>query len=378
MRRLLDELRYDRDRQLLLRFYLSDDSKEEICADLGDRAGALPPGPVPRPRAAAGALGAGGEAAAVLRGGAENCRQDRRRSFTEANRGWGDATSMDHQSIDAGNIAERYVTGRLPPEEAARFEEHYLDCPSCCARVEAAERLQRGLRRLAEEAAVRRSRRSPRWSRSPRLALAAAALLAVALVPAWLELREVQRLRSDLARTKAEKGSADRLAAEGELQQTRRDLAAEAEKREALAREMAADRQPQTDLPVLALTPVRGGRRGPVRTLKLPAKPGWVALWVEPGDADYPAYRATLRTNEGAVVFQASPPRAQRPRRPARHRPLDLARPRRLPARPRRPPARPARRCRSAGSRCGSSEARSKDSKDDKDSRAVVFCPCCP
>jgi RNA polymerase sigma-70 factor (ECF subfamily) len=34
VRRLLDELRYDRDRQLLLRFYLSDDAKEEICADL--------------------------------------------------------------------------------------------------------------------------------------------------------------------------------------------------------------------------------------------------------------------------------------------------------------------------------------------------------
>ncbi len=66
---------------------------------------------------------------------------------------------------------------------------------------------------------------------------------------------------------------------------------------------MAADRQPQTDLPILPLTPVRGG--APVRSLKLPAKPGWVALWVEPGDTDYPAYRATLRTAAGAVVFQA-------------------------------------------------------------------------
>jgi RNA polymerase sigma-70 factor (ECF subfamily) len=35
VRRLLDELRFDRDRQLLFRFYLSDDAKEEICADLG-------------------------------------------------------------------------------------------------------------------------------------------------------------------------------------------------------------------------------------------------------------------------------------------------------------------------------------------------------
>ncbi|HEX4966649.1 MAG TPA: sigma-70 family RNA polymerase sigma factor [Thermoanaerobaculia bacterium] len=34
VRRLLAELRFDRDRQLLLRFYLSDDGKEEICGDL--------------------------------------------------------------------------------------------------------------------------------------------------------------------------------------------------------------------------------------------------------------------------------------------------------------------------------------------------------
>lgn len=211
---------------------------------------------------------------------------------------------MDHPSIDAGNIAERYVTGRLTSEEAARFEEHYLDCPSCCARVEAAERLQRGLRRLAGQAATGATG-GLRWNRSPRLALAAAALLAVGLVPAWLERGEIRRLRSDLVRTKAEKGSTDRLdAVQRDLQQTRRDLAAEAEKREALAREIAADRQPQTDLPVLALTPVRGG--APVRTLKLPARPGWVGLWVEPGDADFPAYRATLRSTRGVVVFQAS------------------------------------------------------------------------
>jgi len=34
VQRLLGELRYDRDRQLLFRFYLSDDTKEEICTDL--------------------------------------------------------------------------------------------------------------------------------------------------------------------------------------------------------------------------------------------------------------------------------------------------------------------------------------------------------
>lgn len=229
---------------------------------------------------------------------------------------------MDHQAIDSGNIAERYVTGRLTPEEAAGFEEHYLDCPSCIARVEAAERLERGLRRLAEPPAANAAGASgtPRSSRRARppqwTALAAAALLAVTLGPAWLaEVREARRLRTDLAtardalaRAQGEKGNAERLAAvEGELRETRQDLAAEAAQREALARELAADRKPQTDLPVLALTPVRGGgAEGPVRTLERPEKPGWVAFWVEPGDTGYPAYRATLRKAGGAVVFEAS------------------------------------------------------------------------
>lgn len=226
---------------------------------------------------------------------------------------------MDHRTIDAENIAERYVTGRLSPETAADFEEHYLDCPACCARVEAAERLERGLRRLAEDAAAGTSRvvRPARWTPSPRWGLAAAAMLVVALLPGVYGLREVQRLRGDLVTTREalERAEAEgagkiepgRLASlEGELQTTRRELAAEAEKREALAREVAAGRQPQAQVPVLPLTPVRSAPDGgPVRTLDLPKEPGWIALWIEPGE-DYPAYRATLRTGQGAVVFQAS------------------------------------------------------------------------
>lgn len=232
---------------------------------------------------------------------------------------------MDHKTIDAENIAERYVTGRLAPETAADFEEHYLDCPACCGRVEAAERLERGLRRLAEDAAAGAPLPAPRtrWAPSPRWGLAAAAMLVVAILPGVYGFREAERLRGDLATTREALSRAeanrpeenrpetvdpDRLAAiENELETTRRELAAEAEKRETLAREVAAGRQPQTHLPVLPLTPVRSGGPddGPVRSLTLPKEPGWIALWVEPGE-DFPAYRATLRTGQGAVVFQAS------------------------------------------------------------------------
>lgn len=224
---------------------------------------------------------------------------------------------MDHRTIDAENIAERYVTGRLAPALAADFEEHYLDCPACCSRVEAAERLERGLRRLAEDAAAgvplhaHPARRIP----SSRWGLAAAAMLAVALLPAGYGFREIQRLREDLAATQgalrraeeagAEKVSPERLASlQGELEASRRRLAAEVETREALAREVATGRRPQAPLFVLSLTPLRSTPDGgPVRTLNLPKEPGWIAVWIEPGE-DFPAYRATLRTAEGAVVFQ--------------------------------------------------------------------------
>jgi hypothetical protein len=246
---------------------------------------------------------------------------------------------MDHRTIDAESIAERYVTRRLAPEEEALFEEHLLDCPACCTRVESAERLQRGLRRLSEEAAAGAAAGPlpARWSRSPRLALAAAALLALALLPAGLELRQVQGLRADLdaaRREVANSRTAHRTApsdADAQLDQARRDLedhatpaedaqrqltadlesarrelATQDERRQGLERELAAGRRAQADLPVVALTPVRGGASGgPVRTLVLPAEPGWVALWVEPGDADFPAYRATLRDVQGKAVFTA-------------------------------------------------------------------------
>jgi putative zinc finger protein len=212
---------------------------------------------------------------------------------------------MDHRTIDAENVAERYVTGRLPPEEAARFEEHYLDCPACCARVEAAERMERGLRRLAEEAAGGSGRRFARAGRSPAWGLAAAAVLVLALLPAGFERRRAALLERDLAaaqgelaraRTTAPAPDAHAAALAGELAEARRELAQETARREELAR-------PQADLPLLRLAPLRGGGEEPVRTLTLPRKPGWIALWIEPGGDEAPAYRATLADAHGNAVL---------------------------------------------------------------------------
>ncbi len=207
----------------------------------------------------------------------------------------------DHAHIDAAGFAERYVTGRLSPAETAAFEEHYLDCAECCARVEDAERMQRGMHRLAEEEAVRApmasmARTTPAvaavpglpgmsgaWhpARTPRLALAAAALLALGLLPAAFERQEIGRLRRDLAATE---------------------------------RQLDDERRPQANLPVLAIGALRGGgggggtaAEGPVRTFTLPRQPGRIALWIEADGDEAPAYRVTLTDAAGRQVLAASP-----------------------------------------------------------------------
>ncbi|MEO1085859.1 MAG: zf-HC2 domain-containing protein, partial [Acidobacteriota bacterium] len=66
-----------------------------------------------------------------------------------------DKTAMDHPQIDTEHVIDRYLAGRLPPEEEARFEEHLFACTECLEQVEAGEALRRGLQTAAAEDGVR-------------------------------------------------------------------------------------------------------------------------------------------------------------------------------------------------------------------------------
>jgi len=39
---------------------------------------------------------------------------------------------MDHSEVEANGLIERYLQGRLDPEEAERFEDHYFECAESC------------------------------------------------------------------------------------------------------------------------------------------------------------------------------------------------------------------------------------------------------
>lgn len=191
---------------------------------------------------------------------------------------------MDHAEIERDDVVERYVSGRLEPEELARFEEHYLGCAACCDAVEGAELLREGLTEMAAEEAAQVVARGllARVLVRARGPLGAALVLALALLPAGLAWRDNRRLATDLA---------------------------------AAVRTLAEERRPRVNTPILTLATRRG--EDAVRQISLGSEPEWLVLAVELSEPVAGRYRATLSTRppspagepEGAaesVIWQSS------------------------------------------------------------------------
>src|SRR4051794_36613916 len=62
---------------------------------------------------------------------------------------------MDHTTIEENGLIELYFQGLLPPEEEARFEEHFVGCPQCTEQLELARGFQRGVKSMVAEDAAR-------------------------------------------------------------------------------------------------------------------------------------------------------------------------------------------------------------------------------
>jgi len=181
---------------------------------------------------------------------------------------------MNHPEIDERQIVEHYVAGKLSDEEAARFEEHYLECPACVQEVEDAERLHRGLELAATQDLVARRTIVAAVARllgtgRGRGSLLVAALLAVALLPAGLAWQRAGRLDDELG---------------------------------AARRELEDERRPRINTPVLELVASRAGEQ-PLQQISLAPEPEWIVIAVELGDAAEESYIATLTGDGGAVVW---------------------------------------------------------------------------
>lgn len=57
-----------------------------------------------------------------------------------------DATQVYRPSACRSELADLYCLGRLTPDEAEAFEEHYLGCPVCAEQVATADEFIAALR----------------------------------------------------------------------------------------------------------------------------------------------------------------------------------------------------------------------------------------
>lgn len=232
-------------------------------------------------------------------------------------------TGMDHDYIATNGLVERYRLGSLPPDEEARFEEHFLGCPECTEQLELARGFQRGLKtmvaedvaRVAVAQAVVQAGLFAWLARRGRLAqwgFALATLLVVfglgALQSLW-SLREAARSEATLAALSDRERALERDAAR--FQKLYVDSDAHRRELEEKLAQAKTSEAPQgiaasvANLSVALLTAVRGPGEA-ATTIDLSKAGDLVALAVDPGaGASFETYRVTL-TKAGATVFQKS------------------------------------------------------------------------
>lgn len=226
------------------------------------------------------------------------------------------------------DLVDAYVKGELSGQALGRFDSYYLASPKRQEKVGFAQALQT----IAERAAATRPATTepdslpapvasdkPSWWASllnfftlPRLALAAAAMLALA-AGGWMVF-EVSRLRGQVDQAQARHGALEQREKElrEKLEQQQRasstmekELKQVREEKDRLARLMALDGQLAKSQPPalpanLNIAPFK--LSAPTRSLNqataisIPAQTDYVALQLELEPDDYPAYRAALLT----------------------------------------------------------------------------------
>jgi hypothetical protein len=225
---------------------------------------------------------------------------------------------MDHTYIEEHQIADRYVQGTLPEDEAERFENHYLSCPACLDSLDLAESVQRGFRRTATQDAERLTDARQlvllawlgRLSRQRQAGILLSALLVLTVLSSAPGLymsaergRELRQTQTALAAERQRTATAGTLRAD--LDAGRRALAGERAAHARDVTELDQLRQPEANVAVLLLDLVRDAGpspEAPAQQVRQPAASGRIVL-ASPVDRPFqPSYRAELLDGHGREV----------------------------------------------------------------------------
>jgi anti-sigma factor RsiW len=243
---------------------------------------------------------------------------------------------MTHQEIQANEIIEQYVRGKLPTVERRAFQEHLFECDECFQQAEVTARFVAGVREAArtgllpvhdqpESAQTVGAWFNQGWAfRWAVPALAASLLIAITLIGWWAW--SLRRQNQWLTQQAAEQ---NRAAEELRLSETKirelenRGTASEAEK-ESLQQEiqrlkeqvavaerqrgdqLAQGRQPDPNLPMINIYPVgdaqRSGGTSDVNQLRLPPETRSFVLLLSDFQPGLANYQLEIMNSSGRVL----------------------------------------------------------------------------
>lgn len=242
---------------------------------------------------------------------------------------------MDHKHIDDLDLVERYLMGRLAGEEAAQFEEHFVDCPQCADRLETTKALIEGLRLVASDQAAEAHTDGPveprQYWRHPisrgSLALAAGILLVVGLAGAVIVSNQVRRSRADAALARIAAAEWERRYEE-ERQSSSKALSKPTDSERELSGPVSqpggleneheqkpevddhsGPKGPQINLAIFVLKATRGGdpANGSPNELTLPRSPANFVISVQlEEEGSYKAYRMMISTVQNQLIWKGS------------------------------------------------------------------------
>jgi hypothetical protein len=239
---------------------------------------------------------------------------------------------MNHEQIDQFDLIDRYVRGNLPAEESAAFEEHFVDCSECVARLQTTKNFLKDLRLVAAEQAVQNDSRPVggafRVVLMRPVAWAAACLLVGAVAGTLFAIYYTRGLRDEIEQAKSLSEqwqrryederqasiSADQAHREAEAQRGEqlRALEAELKQQEALGAQAAEPtrRLPsEGNLPLFILNSVRSGEPNPARpvnSIDLPRTAPIFAFSIALEDETrYETYRITILDGHRRPVWKS-------------------------------------------------------------------------